>query len=127
MQLLLDTHVLYWWWTAKSRLSQQATDLISDAKNSPLVSAISGWELANKTNHGKLNALPLVLDLSRLVLEEGFTELPVTLEHATRAGLLPFHHRDPFDRILIAQAEELRVPILSADSILDRYDVKRLW
>jgi PIN domain nuclease of toxin-antitoxin system len=58
---------------------------------------------------------------------EGFSELPIGLEHAVRAGLLPLHHGDPFDRLLVAQAQAMNVPILSADEILDRYDVKRIW
>jgi PIN domain nuclease of toxin-antitoxin system len=61
------------------------------------------------------------------VEEEGFEELPISMEQAVRAGLLPLHHRDPFDRWLVAQAQALNVPILSADAVLDQYDVKRLW
>ena len=101
--------------------------LMRDSRNTVLVSAVSGWELANKVNTGKLEALPLVVEMSRYAQEESFIELPVTLEQAIRAGLLPLYHRDPFDRLLVAQAQELRMPILSADEALNRYAVKRLW
>ena len=67
------------------------------------------------------------MELARHAAEEGFVELSISVDHATRAGLLPLHHRDPFDRLLVAQAQALNVPILSADTILDRYDVKRVW
>jgi PIN domain nuclease of toxin-antitoxin system len=74
-----------------------------------------------------LDALPLLAGLTQRLQREGFTELPISVAQATRAGLLPLHHRDPFDRLLVAQAQDLGVPILSADSSLDRYDIKRLW
>jgi PIN domain nuclease of toxin-antitoxin system len=83
--------------------------------------------LAIKVNLGNLRALSLVVELGRHTREEGFIELPINLDQATRAGLLPLHHRDPFDRLLIAQAQDLNIPILSADTVLDQYDVKRLW
>jgi PIN domain nuclease of toxin-antitoxin system len=86
-----------------------------------------GWELAIKVNRGKMNALPLVTDIALHIRQEGFFDLPITMEHATRAGLLALHHRDPFDRLLAAQAQSLNMPVISADAILDRYDIKRLW
>ena len=92
-----------------------------------LVSAAIAWELSIKVNLGKLDAMSVVADLGSRLEKEGFSELPITLSQATRAGLLPLHHRDPFDRMLVAQAQDLGIPILSSDSLLDRYDVKRLW
>jgi len=127
MKLLLDTHVLIWWFNDPSKLSPRASSLLRSPANSVLVSAASAWELAIKVNLGKLDALPLVSELSRYTEEEGFTELPINLEHAVRAGLLPRYHRDPFDRLLVAQAQSLNIPILSSDKVLDQYDVKRLW
>ncbi len=127
MNLLLDTHVLVWWLSDASRLSKRAFTMISDTRNTLLVSAASAWELAIKVSLGKLDALSLVLQLQQEAVGEGFVELQVNIEQACRAGLLPPHHRDPFDRLLVAQAQALNVPILSADPILDKYDIKRIW
>jgi PIN domain nuclease of toxin-antitoxin system len=127
MRILLDTHVVYWWFADAPRLSHRASSIIAHSSNIILVSAATAWELAIKVQLGKIDALSLVVDLALYAAEEGFVELAISIEHATRAGLLPRHHRDPFDRLLVAQAQALNVPILSADAILDRYDVRRLW
>lgn len=127
MKLLADTQALFWWYSEPGKLSDRALAAMQDSGNVVLISAVAAWELAIKTGIGKLDALALVLDLERYIAEEGFTELPITIAHAVRAGLLPAHHRDPFDRLLIAQAQDLNVPILSSDPLLDDYDVKRLW
>ena len=86
-----------------------------------------GWEIAIKVGVGKMKPRSILQDLDRVLAEEAFSELPITLDAAVRAGLLPLHHRDPFDRLLVAQAQSLNVPILSADGVLDLYDIKRLW
>ncbi len=127
MKVLIDTQVLFWWHNEPSKLSHSATSVLEDGSNVLLVSAATAWELAIKVTLGKLDALSLVIDLGGFLREEGFTELPITVQHATRAGLLPLHHRDPFDRLLVAQAQDLGIPIVSSDRLLDRYDVKRLW
>jgi PIN domain nuclease of toxin-antitoxin system len=127
VKILLDTHALYWWFGDSSRLSKPALSILSDSRNVVLISAATAWEMAIKVNLGKLNALDLVLELSKNLAEEGFEQAPIGCDTAVRAGLLPLHHRDPFDRLLVAQAQELNVPILSSDPLLDRYDVKRLW
>ncbi len=127
MRLLVDTHVLIWWFNEPSRLSQKAYSLLQGSGNSIFVSAAVAWELAIKVNLGKVDALPLLSDLASHVAEEGFAELPISMQQAVRAGLLPRHHRDPFDRVLVAQAQDLGIPVLSADRVLDRYDVKRIW
>lgn len=127
MKVLIDTQVLFWWHSDPSRLSRLASSILEDGSNILLVSAATAWELAIKTTLGKLDALSLVIDLGGFLAEEGFAELPITIQHATRAGLLPLHHRDPFDRLLVAQAQDLAIPIASSDRVLDRYDVKRLW
>ncbi len=127
MNVLLDTHVLFWWFSDASKLSKRVIAIIGEPDNTVLVSAATAWELAIKTNLGKIDALPLVVELGRFVEQEGFMELPIGIEQAARAGLLPAHHRDPFDRLLVAQAQSLHVPLLSADQVMDRYDIKRLW
>jgi PIN domain nuclease of toxin-antitoxin system len=127
MNVLIDTHALVWWFSDPGKLSKRAASAIANTRNTVLVSAAIAWELAIKVNLGKIHALPLALDLARHAEQEGFTEQPIQIEHAVRAGLLPLHHRDPFDRLLVAQAQSLNVPILSADAVLDQYDIKRIW
>ena len=127
MKLLLDTQVLFWWYSEPAKISKRVISLMEDSENQILVSAAIAWELAIKAVIGKLDALSLTLDLPRLLAEDGFSELPIGITQATRAGLLPLHHRDPFDRLLVAQAQDLNVPVLSSDHLLDSYDVKRIW
>jgi PIN domain nuclease of toxin-antitoxin system len=110
-----------------SRLSRRAATILANRDNSILISAIVGWELAIKVNLGKLRPASILDGLDRTLQQEAFSEFPITLETAVRAGLLHAHHRDPFDRMLVAQAQSLSIPILSADAILDCYDVKQLW
>ncbi len=127
MEVLLDTHALIWWFEGASGLSKRASSIIASPGNLILISAAVGWELAIKVNLGKFNTPTLVQELSRIVEREGFAELPISLEHAVRAGLLPLHHRDSFDRLLVAQAQAMGASILSADRALDAYDVRRVW
>jgi PIN domain nuclease of toxin-antitoxin system len=127
MEVIVDTHALVWAFNEPKRLSKRAISILTDTSNTILVSAAVAWELSIKVNLGKLDALPLLAGLTQRLQREGFTELPISVAQATRAGLLPLHHRDPLDRLLVAQAQDLGVPILSADSSLDRYDIKRLW
>jgi PIN domain nuclease of toxin-antitoxin system len=127
VKILLDTHALIWWFGNESKLSPRASSIIANQNNTVLVSAAVGWELAIKVNLGKFEGLSLATELPRYTEEEGFEQLPINMEQAVRAGLLPLHHRDPFDRLLVAQAQALNMPILSADAVLDQYDVKRVW
>ena len=127
MEVIVDTHALVWAFNEPKRLSKRAISILTDTSNTILVSAAVAWELSIKVNLGKLDALHLLAGLTQRLQKEGFTELPISVAQATRAGLLPLHHRDPFDRLLVAQAQDLGVAILSADSSLDRYDIKRLW
>jgi len=127
MEALLDTHVLVWWFENAPMLSKRASAILSGPDNSLHVSAAVGWEIAIKVNLGKLRSVELIEDMTGFLEQEGWNELPVSLEHAVRAGLLPLHHRDPFDRLLVAQAQALNLPILSADRGLDEYDVRRMW
>ena len=127
MEALLDTHVVIWWLENAPRLSKRALEILASPENTLLISAAVGWEIAIKANVGKLESAELIGDIRGFLAREGWRELPVTLEHAVRAGLLPLHHRDPFDRLLVAQAQALNLPILSADRGLDAYDVRRVW
>jgi len=127
MNVLLDTHALIWWFEGSPSLSKRASSIMASPSNAILISAVIGWELAIKLNAGKFHTPSLVQDLGGIVAREGFAELPINLDHAVRAGLLPMHHKDPFDRLLIAQAHALNAPILSADATLDQYGVQRLW
>jgi PIN domain nuclease of toxin-antitoxin system len=127
MEVLVDTHVLVWAFNEPKRLSKRAISILTNTSNAILVSAAVAWELSIKVNLGKLDALPLLAGLTQRLQREGFTELPISIAQATRAGLLPLHHRDPFDRLLVAQAQDLGIPVLSTDRSLDSYDIKRLW
>ena len=127
MEYLLDTHALIWWFESSPQLSRRASSLLASPSNDILISAAIGWELAIKVNIGKFHTPTLVHDLDEIIAGAGFTELPISLEHAVRAGLLPFHHRDPFDRLLVAQAQSLNIAIVSADAVLDRYGIRRIW
>jgi PIN domain nuclease of toxin-antitoxin system len=127
VNLLIDTHVLLSWWTDAGKVSRRAKDAIVDARNRSYISAAVAWELAIKVNLGKLNAREVVSTLPQLLLEEGFRRLAISTDHALRAGLLPLLHRDPFDRMLVAQAQALNSPIVSADGMFDRYGVTRIW
>jgi len=118
VNLLLDTHVLIWWDEGR-RLAAEARRAIADA-DSVYVSAASAWEVAIKTGLGRLRPTRTV---EQAVDESGFLELPVTFRHAERVGKLPPHHRDPFDRLLIAQADVEELTLVSRDSVFARYGV----
>jgi PIN domain nuclease of toxin-antitoxin system len=118
---------LLWWLLGDARLSPaRRADLARDDVE-VLVSAASGWEIATKFRNGKLPVAPrLVAELPLLVQQQGFRALDVTLVHAIRAGRLPGEHRDPFDRMLAAQALVEGVPLVSADAALDEFGIDRL-
>ena len=128
MRVLLDTHALLWWALDDSRLSSKAHDVLSSLDTHVFVSAASAWEVATKFRIGKLpEAGKMAEDFSIRVGQLGFHELPITVEHGQRAGLLPGGHRDPFDRMLIAQAQSGNFPIVSNERIFDEYHVRRIW
>ena len=128
MRALLDTHALLWWLADDSSLPRAARKAIEDTANTLLVSAASGWEIATKVRLGRLpTALDLVADFPGTVEREGFEFLAITVEHGIRAGLLPGPHKDPFDRMLIAQAQEGDTPVLTNDTIFERYGIRRVW
>jgi PIN domain nuclease of toxin-antitoxin system len=128
MRLLLDTHTFLWWVADDARLSARGRASIADRQNRCLVSVASCWEMAIKVSLGKLG---LTVSVDRFIPEQlaanAFELLPLELGHAARVSVLPFHHRDPFDRLLVAQALIEGLAIVSADRIFRRYGVKRLW
>ena len=128
MRALLDTHTLLWWLSDDPELSRPARKFIAETKNSAIVSAASGWEIATKVRLGKLpSAADLTADFVGYLEREGFELLPISPDHAIRAGLLPGPHKDPFDRMLVAQAQAESMPVVSNDPVLDAYGVRRIW
>lgn len=128
MRLLLDTHAFVWWTAESRRLSVTAYGLIADETNTVIVSAASAWEIATKHRIGKLSeADVLALDVAGAIASQGFEELAITVDDAERAGRLPGPHRDPFDRLLAAQALARNLVVVSVDRVFDRYGVSRMW
>jgi PIN domain nuclease of toxin-antitoxin system len=128
LRALLDTHALLWWLSDDPLLSRRARATIAETGNVLIVSASSAWEISTKVRLGKLpTAVDLVSDFSDRVEREGFQLLPISPEHAIRAGLLPGPHKDPFDRLLIGQAQAENVPIVSSETLFESYGVRRLW
>lgn len=128
MQVLLDTHAFLWWLADSGRLSDSARRTIADEKNEIVVSAASAWEITTKYRLGKLpEADVAAIDVVGSIARQGFRELVIGVADAERAGRLPGPHRDPFDRMLIAQALARGLTIVSADAVFDRYGVSRLW
>jgi PIN domain nuclease of toxin-antitoxin system len=128
MRFLLDTHTLLWSFNGSSSLSPRARRLIEDGSNEILVSAASAWEIATKVRLGKLpTGDVLISDLDAYLARLGCEALPISLDHAVRAGSLPGEHRDPFDRMLIAQAQAENLKLISNDRIFDSYNVHRIW
>lgn len=128
MKILLDTHALLWWLLDDRRLSTAAREAIADPGNQVLVSSASGFEIATKHRLGKLGIPGLEPALLPNLLQEGrFAVLPITLEHALAAGALPGPHRDPFDRMLIAQSRVEQIPIVTQDPAFATYEVQILW
>jgi PIN domain nuclease of toxin-antitoxin system len=127
MSYLLDTHTYYWWRSDASRLSVRAQEILSSTENEVLLSVAVPWELAIKTSTGKLDAARLLRDFEERESAAGFIVVRPSAAQAIRSGLLPFHHRDPFDRLLAAQALDLGVSLISRDRVFDLYGVKRIW
>lgn len=128
MTLLLDTHAVLWFWWNDPRLSATATALIRDPSNRKLVSPATAWEVAIKVSMAKLDiGGPYRGFFPQQMNRTNFEWLPIADEHLAQVASLPFHHKDPFDRLLIAQATYENNPIVSADQIFDHYQVTRLW
>jgi PIN domain nuclease of toxin-antitoxin system len=120
-RLLLDTHAFLWWLSDDPALGADARQMIGEPRNQVLVSAASIWEISIKQAKGMLEAPE---DLEVLVEDEGFTKLPISLFHGQQAGKLPEIHRDPFDRMLIAQAQAEGLELVTADGIIPQYGVR---
>jgi PIN domain nuclease of toxin-antitoxin system len=128
LRVLLDTHSLLWLVTDDPRLSDTARNTFLDADNELLCSAVIGFEIAVKHSLGKLElAEPPRTFIENRIRNNALTPFPITMAHAVRVADLPFHHRDPFDRLLIAQALAEDLAVLSADEILSAYGIRRLW
>ena len=128
MAILLDTHALLWWMIGDPRLSPRARAAVGAERAEVLVSAASAWELAMKVRLGKLpEAAPLTHRFAESLAEQDFKPLPIGLEHGRLGGLLPGPHRDPFDRILAAQALLENLPLVTADPAFAGFGVKVLW
>lgn len=124
MKLLLDTHAALWWLADDERISDEVARQLTDDTNQVLLSAVVVWEVAIKRSLGKLDAPP---GLAPTLLGAGAQPLPVTLDHAAAVETLPWHHRDPFDRLLVAQAQTDGLTIVSQDESLVPYGVSLVW
>jgi PIN domain nuclease of toxin-antitoxin system len=128
MRVLVDTHTLIWWATDDPKLSRKAQAIISSLETDVFVSAASAWELSTKVRIGKLPGLEaFAAEFPARIRALGFSDLAIQVEHGQRAGLLPGNHKDPFDRMLIAQAQAENMPIVSNERVFDAYHVRRIW
>ncbi|MCX7117435.1 MAG: type II toxin-antitoxin system VapC family toxin [Legionellales bacterium] len=128
MRVLLDTHAFLWTATGAPQLSVLATEVFLDPQNELYLSVASIWEIAIKCSLGKLIFhTPIESYILDLLQENSIHLLSIDFRHVIRVSSLPFHHRDPFDRLLISQAIEEKIALLSCDSIFDNYGVERLW
>lgn len=128
MRLLLDTHTLLWWLTNDERLSLRARALIAQESNEVFVSAASAWEVATKQRIGKLDEVPEAASrFAELVAADGFIPLPITQLHGLRAGGYEVAHRDPFDRMLAAQAELESLVLITRDPVFETFGTETVW
>ena len=128
MRLLLDTHAFLWWVQDAPALSRRARATMARADNECLLSLASCWEIAIKTSLGKVE-LPGTMEhfVPEQISQNGFALLEIGFRHVARVASLPFHHRDPFDRLLVAQALDEGLAVVSADPVFRRYGVRRIW
>lgn len=128
MNLLLDTHTLLWFALGDAQLSATARQLIEDSANTKFVSPASYWEIAIKISIGKyVLHQQYETFFDRAIRQNGFLILPIEVRHTAALTNLPYHHRDPFDRLLVAQAMVEGLSLVSIDSVLDAYPIQRLW
>jgi PIN domain nuclease of toxin-antitoxin system len=127
MTYLLDTHILLWMLGSPDILPAKARSITEDDSAILFLSIATPWEMAIKTASGKLDATRILEDFEAVTFRGRFTILETTVRQVIRAGTLPPHHRDPFDRLMAAQALEMRIPIVSHDAIFDHYGVQRIW
>lgn len=128
MRVLVDTHAFFWWTVDDPKLSRTAREIIADPDNEVIVSAVTAWELATKARVGKWpGAADLVHQIETVLASNGFLPLPVTIDHARKAGFLVGRHRDPFDRMLAAQAQAENIPILTVDPVFELLGARAHW
>jgi PIN domain nuclease of toxin-antitoxin system len=128
LRLLLDTHALIWWLAGDDALSVKAREAIGDMDNSVAVSAASAMEISTKFRLGKLpQAALLARDFAAIIAAQDFAELPITFRHASLAGDMNIAHKDPFDRLLIAQAQIEDMSLVSNEALFDSFAIRRLW
>jgi PIN domain nuclease of toxin-antitoxin system len=128
VNLLLDTHTFLWFIAGSEKLTAAARELIEESANQPFLSAASLWEMAIKLSLGRLHlGRPFEDLIPEQIRLNGIQLLGIELEHVTPVTTLPFHHRDPFDRLIVAQAMAEQMPIVSADPAFDAYPIERLW
>jgi PIN domain nuclease of toxin-antitoxin system len=128
VRVLLDTHALIWAVDDPAHLGSDARLVLEDESNEVLISAATLWEIAIKTGLGKLTlSMPYKEWMNRAIADLGSTILPITVEYADVQATLPSHHRDPFDRMLIAQAQVENIPLATNEETFDRYGINRLW
>lgn len=128
MRLLLDTHTFIWWMTNDASLPASARKTIAEEEHSVFLSAATAWEMTIKHKAGKLPIVAgFIADVPAAIERQGFTELPISIAHGQMAGALDGHHKDPFDRMLIAQALAEDLTLVSNDMQFDAYGVTRFW
>jgi PIN domain nuclease of toxin-antitoxin system len=128
MRALFDTHAFLWWIGNDPRLSTRAREIIADDGNAIVLSAVSAWEIAIKASLGRFAIRgDIAAFVNSNVTASGFEVLPLLIEHALRVASLPDHHRDPFDRALVAQAQVEDLALLTTDRAISRYSVRILW
>ena len=127
MRVLLDTHAFLWFLAGDERLSRKALEAMSDENAELFVSAASVWEMAIKASLGRLHLpLPVAYYVAEKI-HDGFQVMPIDWVHAAAVQKLPFHHRDPFDRLMIAQAQIEKLPLVSGDSTFQKYGIRLIW
>ncbi len=128
MRILLDTQAFLWMLSGAADFSSKARKLVADPDNELFLSLASVWEIAIKSSIGKLKiAEPIATFIPAQMQANGIEQLDISFRHVARVAVLPFHHRDPFDRLLVCQAVEEGLVLLSADAVFDRYKVPRIW
>lgn len=127
MRILLDTHALIWHREGSDRLSPTAGRMIADSMNQVVISIASLWEMSIKRSLGKLPTLDSPVEILAIYQRVGAKLLPVSTEHVMAVESLPWHHRDPFDRMLIAQAKTEKIVLITKDPIFSQYDVDQIW
>lgn len=128
MKLVLDSHVFFWWSVDHPKLSRAARMAIEDPDNEVYASAVVAWEMATKVRLGKWSeARPMAMSFDDVVIRNGFLPLSISPAHARVAGFLPGRHRDPFDRMLAAQAQVEQMPLVTADPAFRAFGTKTVW